>query len=291
VIRFFGLNQFRDPADSRGVNVIATKVYIDTHSEAVLDLRESTVVQNQLSPALVQGSVAGLEAQRTITQNRIRVAVADSQALFRDGLRKLLINEQDFDIVAETGTGAALIPLLENSRPDIVLLASPMEGESSQDLLNGIQRLHPEVKVIVLSAANDQDEFVKNVRAGARGIVQKSTSGSMLIKAIRKVQDGEFWLDRNTTAEVVRHFSDRSAAPVNPIREKAEARIPTLSRREREIVALVTQGFRNKELAEKLSISEQTVKNHMHNIFDKLGVSDRLELALYAIHHNWHGGE
>jgi DNA-binding NarL/FixJ family response regulator len=223
-------------------------------------------------------------------QSRIRVAVADSQALFRDGLRKLLISEQDFDIVAETGSGAALLPLLGNSRPDVVLLASPLEGENSQDLLGGIQRLYPDIKVIVLSAANDQDEFVKNVRAGARGIVQKSTSGMMLVKAIRKVQDGEFWLDRSTTAEVVRHFSDRGPTAA-PVRDRADARIPSLSRREREIVGLVTQGFRNKELAEKLSISEQTVKNHMHNIFDKLGVSDRLELALYAIHHNWHENE
>jgi DNA-binding NarL/FixJ family response regulator len=108
----------------------------------------------------------------------------------------------------------------------------------------------------------------------------------MLIKAIRKVQDGEFWLDRSTTAEVVRHFTERRESVAEP--RQTEGRLPALSRREREIVNLVTHGLRNKELAEKLQISEQTVKNHMHNIFDKLGVSDRLELALYAIHHNWH---
>ena len=109
----------------------------------------------------------------------------------------------------------------------------------------------------------------------------------MLIKAIRKVQDGEFWLDRSTTAEVVRHFTERRT-DVDQRQAPDEGRLPSLSRREREIVNLVTHGLRNKELAERLSISEQTVKNHMHKIFDKLGVSDRLELALYAIHHNWH---
>jgi DNA-binding NarL/FixJ family response regulator len=180
-----------------------------------------------------------------------------------------------------------LLSSLAATRPDIVLISTPFEPTPGPDVFTVIQLSYPEVKVIVLSTASDQDEFVRNVRLGARGIVQKSTSGSMLIKAIRKVQDGEFWLDRSTTAEVVRHFTERRTDAVAEPRHN-EGRLPSLSRREREIVNLVTHGLRNKELAEKLQISEQTVKNHMHNIFDKLGVSDRLELALYAIHHNLH---
>ena len=144
-----------------------------------------------------------------------------------------------------------------------------------------------------------QDEYVQTVKLGSRGIVPKSSSGAILIKAIRQVQRGEFWLDRNITAEVVRQFTDlppaQSADTQMRDREmrdrelkERDTRPSVLSRREREIVNLVTQGYRNKELAEKLAISEQTVKNHMHNIFEKLGVSDRLELALYAIHHNLH---
>jgi two-component system, NarL family, nitrate/nitrite response regulator NarL len=240
------------------------------------------------------GSAAGLgshddlgTAARTAT-NLIRVAIADPQSIFRDGLRKLLSAEPDFEIVTEASSPALLLSSFNVARPDIALISMPYELDAGRDVFGVMQTSYPDIKVIVLSSGNDQDEFVRNVRLGARGIVQKSTSGSMLIKAIRKVRDGEFWLDRSTTAEVVRHFTERrtETAPAGP--RQAEGRLPSLSRREREIVNLVTHGLRNKELAERLSISEQTVKNHMHNIFDKLGVSDRLELALYAIHHNWH---
>jgi two-component system, NarL family, nitrate/nitrite response regulator NarL len=269
------------------VNGFATKVYIDTHSDAALDLRQSSLVQDQLTAARGDEASTGLNSQRSTGKNSIRVAIADPHAIFRDGLRKLLGAESDFEIVTEASSPVLLLSSLATTRPDILLISTPLEPEAGPDVFAVIQSQFPDIKVIVLSTAGDQDEFVRNVRSGARGIVQKSTSGSMLIKAIRKVQDGEFWLDRSTTAEVVRHFTERRAEPAAEPRQN-EGRLPSLSRREREIVNLVTHGLRNKELAEKLQISEQTVKNHMHNIFDKLGVSDRLELALYAIHHNWH---
>ena len=234
---------------------------------------------------------SGLDKHPELTQSRIRIAIADTHEIFRDGLKKLLIGESDLEIVAEAGNAFTLMSALSSCQPDVVLLATPLDGDEKQDVFAALQRLHPNTKIIVMSGTSEQDEFVRNVRAGARGIVQKNTSGVMLVKAIRKVHDGEFWLDRSTTAEVVRHFADRPAATAAPTRSTQEARIPTLSRREREIVVLVTHGYRNKELADKLCISEQTVKNHMHNIFDKLGVSDRLELALYAIHHSWHETE
>jgi two-component system, NarL family, nitrate/nitrite response regulator NarL len=269
------------------VDGVATKVYIDTHSKAALDLRQSGLVQDQLSSGVIQGTVRGLNPQSTVSANIIRVAIADPHSIFRDGLRKLLGAESDLEIVSEASNASLLLSSLASTRPDIVLISTPVEPTPGPDVFSVIQSSFPDIKVIVLSGGSDQDEFVRNVRLGARGIVQKSTSGSMLIKAIRKVQDGEFWLDRSTTAEVVRHFTERRTETATEPRPN-EGRLPSLSRREREIVNLVTHGLRNKELAEKLQISEQTVKNHMHNIFDKLGVSDRLELALYAIHHNWH---
>ena len=117
----------------------------------------------------------------------------------------------------------------------------------------------------------------------------RQTSTELLIKSIRKVYAGEFWLDRMSTAEVIRRLAKKGSGNAASgarlgLREQGGA----LSAREREIVILVAQGFKNKEMAERMFISEQTVKNHLHNIFDKLGVSDRLELALYAIHHNLH---
>jgi len=136
---------------------------------------------------------------------------------------------------------------------------------------------------------------VQAMKLGTSGIVLKQTATDQLIKSIRKVHAGEIWLDSHTTAAVIRQFvANEDAAPPQPqppsgstARERERS---PLSQREREIVALVAQGFKNKEMAEKMFISEQTVKNHLHNIFDKLGVSDRLELALYAIHNNLHNG-
>jgi DNA-binding NarL/FixJ family response regulator len=126
------------------------------------------------------------------------------------------------------------------------------------------------------------------MKLGCSGIVLKQTAADLIIKSIRRVHAGEIWLDSNTTAAVMRQFSsplDGGSTPQPGVRTRDRS---PLSNREREIVALVAQGYKNKEMAEKMFISEQTVKNHLHNIFDKLGVSDRLELALYAIHKGLH---
>jgi len=146
-----------------------------------------------------------------------------------------------------------------------------------------LQRLQAQklkTKIIVLTASDDEGEYVQAMKYGTSGIVLKQTATDLLIKSIRKVHEGEIWLDARTTAAVMRQF----ASPTDPSPRDRDK--PRLSNREREIVALVAQGFKNKEIAERMFISEQTVKNHLHNVFDKLGVSDRLELALYAIHRN-----
>ena len=129
----------------------------------------------------------------------------------------------------------------------------------------------------MLTASEQEEEVVQAVRLGTAGVVGKQEGTELLLKSIRKVASVEIWLDSRLTAAVMRKFS----GPAPPPREQAKS---LLSGREREIVILVCQGFRNREIAEKMFISEQTVKNHLHNIFDKLGVSDRLGLALYAIH-------
>jgi DNA-binding NarL/FixJ family response regulator len=116
------------------------------------------------------------------------------------------------------------------------------------------------------------------MRLGARGVVLKQSASDVLVKSIHRVHDGEIWLDNRVTAAVMMAFAKDSNG--RPRGDK-----PLLSDREKQVVQLVAQGNRNREISQKLFISEQTVKNHMHNIFDKLGVSDRLELALYAIHH------
>jgi len=167
-----------------------------------------------------------------------------------------------------------------------------MPGLDGLGTLQRLQNAKNKTRVIVVTASDDKNEFVQAMKLGTSGIVLKQTATDMLIKSIRKVHGGEIWLDSSTTAAVIRQFvanDEPSTPPPSSAPTRDRERSP-LSQREREIVALVAQGFKNKEMAEKMFISEQTVKNHLHNIFDKLGVSDRLELALYAIHNNLHTG-
>jgi len=211
------------------------------------------------------------------TKNAIRVAIADDHPIFRDGVRKLLESEEDIQVVGEVSSGAECPAMLAKLKPDILLLDLRMPDKDGLTLLEEMNFDTMPTRVVVLTATEDDRDVVRAMRLGARGVVLKQSASDLLIKSIRKVAGGEIWLDKRMTAEVMKAFSKST--------ETGRREKPLLSDREKEIVQLVAQGFRNREIGEKLFISEQTVKNHLHNIFDKLGVSDRLELALYAIHH------
>jgi two-component system, NarL family, nitrate/nitrite response regulator NarL len=211
-------------------------------------------------------------------KQEIRILVADDHLIFREGLRKLLDSEDGLTIVGEAANGNDCVKLIAKLKPDILLLDLRMPDKDGLAVLEEVNFDSLPTRVIVLTAAEDDRDVVRAMRLGARGIVLKQSASDLLVKSIYKVFGGEIWLDNHMTAEVMKAFT--KSADSGPRREK-----PLLSDREKEIVQLVAQGYRNKEIGEKLFISEQTVKNHLHNIFDKLGVSDRLELALYAIHH------
>jgi len=215
----------------------------------------------------------------------IRIVIADDHPIFRDGLRKLLSLEDDFEVVGEARDGNEVIDVVRQSEPDVLLLDLRMPSMDGLAVLQTLKGAGCRAKVIILTASEDKNEFVQAMKLGCSGIVLKQTATELLYKSIRKVHAGEIWLDSHTTAAVMRQFA--SPGRISNADRKGRERSP-LSQREREIVALVAQGFKNKEIAEKIFISEQTVKNHLHNIFDKLGVSDRLELALYAIHKGFH---
>jgi two-component system, NarL family, nitrate/nitrite response regulator NarL len=214
----------------------------------------------------------------TKSKQVVRILVADDHAIFRDGLRKLLEVADDVQIIGEASNGVECVKMLTKLKPDILLLDLRMPEKDGLGVLEEVNFDSLPTRVIVLTAAEDDRDVVRAMRLGARGVVLKQSASDLLLKSIRKVADGEIWLDNRMTAEVIDAFKKSSESGQR--REK-----PLLSDREKEIVQLVAQGFRNREIGEKLFISEQTVKNHLHNIFDKLGVSDRLELALYAIHH------
>jgi DNA-binding NarL/FixJ family response regulator len=226
---------------------------------------------NEQYSSPVNGTVSTAESTRLI-----RVVLADDHPIVRDGLKKLLVLEEDIAVVGEASDGNEVLQVIEQTRPDVVILDLRMPNMDGLAALDAIQRLDPKPRVIVLTASEDKNEFVQAMKLGCSGIV----------KSIRKVYSGEIWLDSHTTAAVMRQFaSPGEMLGAHPARNRERS---PLSQREREIVSLVAQGYKNREMAEKMFISEQTVKNHLHNIFDKLGVSDRLELALYAIHKGLH---
>lgn len=220
------------------------------------------------------------------TKKMVRIVLADDHPIVRDGLKKLLQLEEDFVVVGEAGDGREVLEKVQELDPDVLLLDLRMPNLDGLSALQALQQTNKRTRVIVLTASEDKNEFVQAMKLGCSGIVLKQTAPDLIVKSIRKVHSGEIWLDSLTTAAVMRQFStglERDGASGGKGRERSP-----LSAREREIVALVAQGYKNKEMAEKMFISEQTVKNHLHNIFDKLGVSDRLELALYAIHKGLH---
>jgi len=212
----------------------------------------------------------------------IRILLADEPSVFRDGLRALLNGQNDLTVVAEAADAGAVLGLAREHNPNIILLEPEGSGVAIATL-RSLQEAKLPTRVILLTATDDNALLSQTIRHGVAGIVHKKSPTEVLLKSIRRVHAGELWLDRATTADVVRQLTRK---PIPAPRSVAESDKPAaLSKREREIVSLVAQGFRNREIADKLFISEQTVKNHMHNIFEKVGVQDRLELALYAIYH------
>jgi DNA-binding NarL/FixJ family response regulator len=232
------------------------------------------VVNQELRPNLLE-----------VRKGTIRVLIADDHPIVRDGLAKLLSLEEDVIVVGEASDGCEVLDKVQELDPDVLLLDLRMPNLDGLSALQALQQTNKRTRVIILTASEDKNEFVQAMKLGCSGIVLKQTAPELIVKSIRKVHGGEIWLDSHTTAAVMRQF----AAPgeIGGGSGKSRERSP-LSQREREIVQLVAQGYKNKEMAEKMFISEQTVKNHLHNIFDKLGVSDRLELALYAIHKGLH---
>src|SRR3954447_6719479 len=230
-----------------------------------------------------------------MSTNPIRVLIADAQPIVLEGLRSVLSRYPDIEVMAEAVDGVEAIDKTVHLEPDIVLLDVRMPRVDGLTVLRSIQTRVPRSKVILFASAESKDEFVEAMKLGCSGILLKETSTALIEKSIHRVHAGEIWLDSTTTAAVIRHFAspkDFPAAHAPSAHTGGNGKTPReraqLSQREREIIVLIAQGYKNKEIAEKMFITEQTVKNHLHNVFDKLGVSDRLELALYAIHNSLH---
>jgi DNA-binding NarL/FixJ family response regulator len=217
-------------------------------------------------------------------ESRIRIIVADDHAVFRDVVCGLLTMEEDFDVVGQASNGREALALLLEHRPDILLLDLHMPEQDGFATLECVKNLKCATKVIVLTASDEAAAYVRAFKLGTSGILLKESSTDLLFQGIRRVHSGEVWLDA-VPAATVRGVSwgqeEDDPARVNAEPVRARHGHP-LSRREHEIVAFVSRGYRNREIALKTFISEKTVKNHLHKIFAKLGVTDRLELAIFA---------
>ena len=199
----------------------------------------------------------------------------------------MLAQQQAIQIVGEACDGMETIDKAVHLDPDIVLLDLKLPRVDGLTVIRSIQTRAPRTKVILFASGESKEEFVEAMKLGCSGVLLKEGPTSLVEKSLQKVQAGEIWLDSNTTAAVIRQFASPGEYQPSP-NGKASRERAQLSQREREIIVLIAQGYKNKEIAEKMFITEQTVKNHLHNVFDKLGVSDRLELALYAIHNSLH---
>lgn len=206
-------------------------------------------------------------------ERALRIIIADDHAIFRDGLRRLLASEKGFTVVAEAADGKEAVRLTRELNPDILLLDLAMPRVPGMEALRELAQAKLPVYVILLTAAIQPFEVTGALQLGARGVVLKSSPPELLLRSIRAVADGQHWVE----GEVLTDWARIARRPSG---------VGGLTSREIEIISAIQTGNTNREIATKLSISEETVKRHLSNIFGKLGVSSRLELALLATKHN-----
>jgi two-component system, NarL family, nitrate/nitrite response regulator NarL len=209
----------------------------------------------------------------------VRIVIADDHPIFRDGLRRLLEAEPDLKVLGEAADGAEAVRLARQLKPDILLLDLAMPKHPGLEALRDLSASPTPVRVILLTAAAEKSQIVEALQLGARGVVLKDSATQLLLKAIHTVMSGEYWVGRESVSNLVQYLRTLVQSSSDEARQKKFGLTP----RELEIVAAVVAGYSNKEIAEYFKISEDTVKHHLSNIFDKLGVSTRLELALFAV--------
>lgn len=209
----------------------------------------------------------------------IRVVIVDDHKMVRDGIRMIVDSRPGLKVVGEAGAKDEALAVVERELPDIVLLDLDLKADSGLDILPELKNLQKPPKVLVLTGVRDPEIHQQCVRLGARGLVQKESASETLVKAIEKVHAGEIWFDRNMMSSLLNEVLNEK----NRKRDDPEAvKLASLTEREREVIGLVCLGLKNKQIAERLFISDTTVRHHLTSIFSKLEVSDRLELVIYS---------
>lgn len=213
----------------------------------------------------------------------IGIVIADDHALFRAGLRLLLESESDLHVVGEAGDGDEALDVVRTVRPDILLLDLMMRRRPGLDVLRALGETASPVRTILLTSAIDNAQMIEALQLGAQGVVLKDSATPLLFKSIRAVQTGQYWVGRERVTNLVHYLRTIATASTADAARKQKF---GLSGRELQIVSAIVGGYTNKEIAQRFSLSEDTVKHHLTNIFDKCGLSNRLELALFALNHH-----
>ncbi len=210
----------------------------------------------------------------------IRLIIIDDHVVVRAGLRMLLENCPGFEVVGEAGMLPQALEVAKSCDCDVILLDLDLSGNDGCELIAPLLKLQPRAHILILTGLRDPNLARRVTTLGARGIVLKEHASEALLKAIECVHRGELWMDRSLMASLI---SDLRRPP-EPL-DRETVKIESLTPRERDVIALIGEGLKNKEIAKRLFLSETTVRHHLTSIFAKLEVDDRLELVIYAYRH------
>jgi len=208
----------------------------------------------------------------------LKLLIVDDHAIFREGLRALLDMEEDFVVVGEASRGDEAVAMVAEDPPDIILLDLHLPDGSGAQFCSKLLRVSPDSKVLILSAYNDDQEISAALISGARGYVLKTVGGERLADNIRSVQRGEVLLAPAVADKVVQQLSRLQEES-----GRQEEVLEVLTPREKEVFALASHGLKNAEIADKLFLSEKTIKTHLRNIYNKLNLASKAELRLFAV--------
>ena len=208
----------------------------------------------------------------------IKIILIDDHTLFRSGIKALLSRQSDFDVIGEAADGFTGIKLVEQMRPDIVLLDLDMPVMNGRETLAQILSSNPQQTVVMLTVSEDNDDLTECVRIGARGFLLKNINADFLLDSIRKAVDGDNVFSPEMTTRLVQSL-------ISPASPRADHLLSTLTPREMEILGYLAAGHSNKVIARHLELAESTIKVHVQNILRKLNLSSRVQAAVYAVQH------
>jgi len=208
--------------------------------------------------------------------SKIRILIADDHPTLREGLRRLLEAEPDLQVIGEATNGLEVLHRVQELKPDIMLLDLKMPHKSGLEALSDLKEVY-KGKTLLFTAEIQASQIVEAIHLGAHGVVFKDAATRLLIESVRTVMAGGYWVGTQSVPNLLEYLQSEI--------KEANRKKFGLTARELEIVSTVVAGLSNKEIAQHFKLSEDTVKHHLSNIFDKLGVSTRLELALFAVNH------